>query len=117
MGSMTDTKTPGQRFVQLLNDGLAKGLAWDSDELVVLTLIEESADCAELLKTLMAVELAKPDPSAHRCCELAAEIRQLRASIAKMAASLNPTAEPVKSAQHVAAANSRWSRAAGRAPY
>ena len=62
MGSMTDTKTPGQRFVQLLNDGLAKGLAWDSDELVVLTLIEESADCAELLKTLMAVELAKPGP-------------------------------------------------------
>ena len=100
----------------MLNDGLATGLAWDADELVVLTLIEESADCAESLKTLLAAEMAKPEVSSHRCAELVGEIRQLHAQIAKMAASLNPEVETAKSVQHVAAANSRWNRL-GRAPY
>jgi hypothetical protein len=100
--------TPGKRLVALLNEGLPKGVAWDADERVVLTLIEDSADCAESLRTLLAAELAKPEVSAHRCCELAGEIRQLRASIAKMAASLDPEMETAKSLRHVHAANSRW---------
>lgn len=77
---------------------------------VVLRLIEESRDRVAVLSGLLDAEVAHPEPNAHRCCELAAEIRQLQAQIAKMIATgLDPRMEvQAKSMRHVHAANARW---------
>jgi hypothetical protein len=68
--------TGGQRLVQMLNKGLPRNVEWDAGERVVLTLIEQSGDRVEVLKTLLDAEMAKPEVAAHRVCELAAEVRQ-----------------------------------------
>ncbi len=98
----------GRRLVQTLNEGLARNVEWDASERVVLTLIEDSADRAETLRTLLAAEMGKPEVAAHRVCELAGEIRQIQAQIAKMVASLDPEMVQAKSVRHVHAANARW---------
>jgi hypothetical protein len=106
---MTDI-TPGRRLVQILDAGLAPNAEWDAGERVVLTLIEQSADRVAVLKTLLDAETAKPEVAAHRVCEVAGEIRQAEAAIAKMVASLDPEMETAKSMRHVHAANARWHR-------
>ena len=50
----------------------------------VLELIEQPADRIEVLKSLLDAEMSKPEVAAHRVCELAGEIRQAEAAIAKM---------------------------------
>src|ERR1700754_559904 len=104
---MADT-TVGRRLVQTLSAGLPRNVEWDANERVVLELIEQSADRAEVLKTLLDAEMGKPEVAAHRVCELAGEIRQSEAAIAKMVASLDPEMETAKSMRHVHAANARW---------
>ena len=89
----------------MLDEGLAPNVEWDAAERVVLTLIEQSADRIAVLKTLLDAEMAKPEVAAHRVCELAAEIRQAEAAIAKMAKSLDPEMVQAKSMRHVRAAN------------
>ena len=82
---------------------------WTANERAVLGLISDHADRVEVLKELQAVELAKPEVSAHRVCELAAEVRTTQAAIAKMIASLDPEmVVQAKSARHQAAARARW---------
>jgi hypothetical protein len=102
--------TAGRRLVQVLDAGLAPNVEWDAGERVVLGLIEQSADRIEVLKSLLDAEMGKPEVAAHRVCELAAEIRQAEAAIAKMAKSLDPEMVQAKSARHVHAANARWHR-------
>ena len=102
--------TPGRQLIQLLDKGLPRGIEWTAAEKAVCGLIAETADLVETLRALLAVEVAKPEPAPHRCCELAGEIRQAQAQIAKMIASLDPemTREP-KSERHQRAARARWS--------
>ena len=100
--------TAGQRLVQILGEGLAPNVEWDAAERVVPTLVEQSADRTAVLQTLLDAEMANPEVAAHRVCELAAEIRQAEAAIAKMAKSLNPEMVQAKSMRHVRAANVRW---------
>jgi hypothetical protein len=78
-------------------------------ERVVLSLIAESADRAAVLAALLDAEVARPEPNAHRVCELAAEIRQLQAAAKIIATGLDPRMEnTAKSARHQHAANARW---------
>ena len=102
--------TAGKRLVQILDAGLPRNVEWDAGERVVLGLIEQSADRIEVLKTLLDAEMTKPEVAAHRVCELAGEIRQAEAAIAKMAKSLDPEMVQAKSMRHVHAANARWHR-------
>jgi len=95
---------------QILDEGLAPNVEWDAAERAVLTLVEQSADRTAVLQTLLDAEMAKPEVAGHRVCELAAEIRQAEAAIAKMAKSLNPEMVQAKSIRHVHAANARWHR-------
>ncbi len=103
-----DATTAGQRLVQTLDEALAPNVEWDASERVVLTLIEDSADCVAVLETLLDAEAGRPELAAHRVCELAAEIRQLQAAIAKMVGTLDPVMEQAKSMRQVHAANARW---------
>jgi hypothetical protein len=102
--------TAGQRLVHMLNEGLAPNVEWDAGERVVLTLIEHSADRVEVLKTLLDAEVGKPEVAAHRVCELAAEIRQAEAAIAKMAKSLDPEMVQAKSNAARTRRDARWHR-------
>ncbi len=73
---------------------------------------------AAALQRLPATELAKPLPSSRKATELAGEIRQLEATVVKLVGMLvpDPPAEagPPKSAQHQAAARTRWDRSSHR---
>lgn len=106
---MSDTITAGQKLVALLDEGLPNGIIWKASERALLGLIEATADRVEVLKGLLAAELAKPDRSAHRCCEVAAEIRQAEAQTARLVASLDPEmVMEAKSVRHQTAARARW---------
>jgi hypothetical protein len=109
---MNSTDTAGHRLVALLDTGLPSGIVWKASERAVLGLIEATADRVETLKGLLAAELASPDRSAHRCCEVAAEIRQAEAQTARLVASLDPEmVMEAKSVRHQAAAHARWNGA------
>ena len=69
----------------------------------MLGLIRDSAGRVEVLKGLLAAELASPERSAHRCVEVAAEIRQAEAQMARLVASLDP--EMVMEAKSLAASD------------
>jgi hypothetical protein len=113
--------TAGKRIRRTLDKALltrnGKRANWDETELVVLDLIESAADRAELLRALFAAELSKPEISTRRVTEVAAEIRQCEANVAKMVASLDPKAQKQahKSPQHQAASHARW-HPAGQTP-
>ena len=87
---MKSSETAGQRLVKLLDEGLPSGIVWTAKEQAALTLIEAAADRIETLKALLAAETAKPEVVAHRVCELAGEIRQSEAAIAKLVSGLDP---------------------------
>lgn len=110
---MTARKTPktaGKRLISTLNRALAPGAQWLETEQVVLDLLESTADRAAVLQELFDVETSKETVSTRRVTELAAEIRQLQAGIAKMIATLvpDPAAVVPKSRQHQKAAMARW---------
>ena len=106
---MSNTETAGQKLVAMLDGQLPTGVEWTPKELAVRGLIAETADDIVTLKKLQAAELAKPDCSTHRCAELAGEIRQARAAIVKMVASLDPEmVMQAKSVRHQNAVNVRW---------
>ena len=93
----------------MLDEGLPPGIEWKSSEGAVLKLIEATANRIEVLEELLAAELAKPDRSAHRCVEVAAEIRAAEAQTARLVASLDPEmVMEAKSVRHQAAAYARW---------
>jgi hypothetical protein len=114
--------TAGKRIRRTLDKALltrnGKTASWVETELVVLDLIESAADRAEQLRSLFAAEMVKPEISTRRVTEVAAEIRQCEANVAKMVASLDPKAqrEQHKSPQHQAASNSRWHPPQGTPP-
>jgi hypothetical protein len=111
-GWMSNALTAGQRLVRTLDESLTPNIEWTPSERAVLTLIEQAADRIETLKVLLDVEVARPEPAAHRCWELAGEIRQSENAVAKLIGSLDPmmTREP-KSERHQRAAYARWSGA------
>ena len=88
---------------------MPRGIEWTANERAVLALIEQAVDRIETLKALLATEAAKPEPAAHRCCELAGEIRQSENAVAKLIGSLDPEmAVQAKSVRHQRAAHARW---------
>jgi hypothetical protein len=104
---MRVSKTPGKRLVATLTGALAKGVEWTETEQVTLGLIAETADRAAVLNRLFAAEVDKPEVSTRRVTELAAEVRQCEANIARMISSLDPDmSRRPKSRQHQA--YSRW---------
>jgi hypothetical protein len=106
---MSNAKTAGQQLVALLDEGLPSGVVWTANERAILGLISDHADRVEVLKKLLASEVAAIDRSLHTCAELAAEIRMAQAAIAKMIASLDPEmVVQAKSVRHQAAAHARW---------
>jgi hypothetical protein len=74
-------------------------------------------DRAAALQRLLDAELAKPLPSSRKATELAAEIRQLEATVVKLVGMLAPdpdvSAAP-KSLPHQRAARARWDRRSHR---
>jgi hypothetical protein len=102
-------KTAGQQLVASLDEGLPSGVIWKASERALLGLISDTADRVEVLKGLLTAELAKSDRSAHRCVEVAAEIRAAEAQTARLVASLDPEmVMEAKSVRHQAAARARW---------
>ena len=102
--------TPGKRLIKTLNAALPDDCEWSETERVALVLIEAGADRLAVLRRLFDDEVAKPVPS-RRAVELAAEVRQLEAQIAKLVGSLVPDpgdGPPTKSWRHQQAALSRW---------
>jgi len=103
------SNTAGQKLVALLDEGLPNGIVWTAKERATLGLISDTADRVEVLKKLLASEVAAIDRSPHTCAELAAEIRMAQSAIAKMVASLDPEmVVAAKSVRHQAAARARW---------
>jgi hypothetical protein len=103
------SNTAGQKLVALLDKGLPSGVVWTANEQATLGLISDTADRVEVLKKLLASEVASIERSMHHCAELAAEIRMGQAAIAKMIASLDPEmVVQAKSVRHQAAARARW---------
>ena len=106
---MNIQKTAGQKLRALLDEGLPAGIEWKASERALLTLIAATADRIGTLEELLAAELAKPDRSAHRCVEVAAEIRAAESQTARLIASLDPEmVMEAKSVRHQAAAHARW---------
>lgn len=109
---MRTPKTAGKRLIETLNAALpvrnGKQAKWTAHELVVLGLIEDSADRVEVLKRLFDAEVAKDQVSTRRVTELSAEIRQHEVNIGKWTASLDIDMSQVKSSRHQHAANVRW---------
>ena len=109
---MNTPKTAGRQLVELLGTQLPNGVVWSAKEKATLAQIEATADEIEVLKELLAAEIANPERSSHRCAELAGEVRMARAAIVKMTALLDPEmVVQAKSIQHQNAARSRWSGA------
>jgi hypothetical protein len=76
-----------------------------------LGLVEKAADRAAVLRELFEIETALQQVSTRRITELAAEIRQTEATIAKLVGQLVPdpsAAQPPNSRQHQRAAMARW---------
>jgi hypothetical protein len=102
-------ETAGKQLRKLLDEGLPNGIIWKASERALLGLIEAAADRVEVLKDLLTAELAKPERSAHRCVEVAAEIRAAEAQTARLVASLDPEmVMEAKSVRHQNAARARW---------
>lgn len=84
-------------------------MEWTEREALVLGLIEAAGDRLAVLERLFDAEVSKVEPSSRRVTELAAEIRQTEANIAKWSAELDPyMARQPKSKQHQSAAYTRW---------
>jgi hypothetical protein len=82
---------------------------WTEREALVLGLIEAAGDRLAVLERLFDAEVSKVEPSSRRVTELAAEIRQTEANIAKWSAELDPyMARQPKNKQHQSAAYTRW---------
>jgi hypothetical protein len=115
---MTTRQTPGRRLKRLLDAALADGCSWTEQEQVAIDKAVRAQDRAAALQRLLDAELAKPLPSSRKATELAGEIRQLEATVVKLVGMLvpDPPAEvgPPKSAQHQAAARTRWDRRSHR---
>ena len=106
---MTARRTAGKRLVATLNKSLATGCEWDEVEQVTLGLIESAVHPAEALKAHLAVELGKSEMT-RRGVEIAAEVRQTEANIARLVGQLvpDPAAVALKSGQHQRAALNWW---------
>lgn len=111
---MTARLSAGKRLVRAIEKALPPGWEFDEADRLVLAEIESAETRRAALIALFESETARPSPSAHKTVALAAEVRQLSAQIEKWVnALLSATEEPpVKSWQHVKAAQSRWSRGA-----
>ncbi len=111
MASRTVRNSAGKRLRRTLNATLQPETEWTESESITLDILEAAADRVAALHVLLDVEMVKEPVSTRRVTELAAEVRQHEAAIAKMVASLDPNMEQAKSQRHVAAAaNARWSR-------
>lgn len=116
---MSTELTPGRRLRKALDAAVQEaGMEWSPTDLAVsLPAVEDTADRLAELKRHLAAQLAKSEPSL-RAVQLATEVRQTDAQLAKMVRDLGIDAddEPAapKSAQHQAAARTRWDRRSHR---
>ncbi|OHT82789.1 hypothetical protein [Mycobacteroides saopaulense] len=118
---MTTRLTPGKRLRRTLDAAVAeRELDWSPTDLAVaLPMIEATADRIEVLRGKFADESDRDGPLAVRAVQLAAELRQLEAQLARMVTALGLDDDgedetPPKSARHQAAALSRWDRRSHR---
>lgn len=118
---MTTRITPGKRLRRTLDAAVEESdRAWSPTDLAVtLPMIEATADRIEVLRGKFAAESDRDGPLAVRAVQLAAELRQLEAQLARMVAALGIDDEdeddtPPKSARHQAAARTRWERRSHR---
>jgi hypothetical protein len=105
---MKSTLTAGQKLVEMLGTQVPNGVVWSAKEKAVLGQIEATADEIEVLKELLAAEVASPERSSHRCAELAGEIRMARAAIVKMTDLLDPEMIVQAVGQTSERGNARW---------
>jgi len=105
--------TPGKTLREALTRQLGPHMEWDESELATLSMIEAAADRLAVLRSRFDAASKDPDTSASALAALAAECRLSEVTIAKWAASLDPSDEQAKSMRHVAAANARWHRNSG----
>jgi hypothetical protein len=114
---MTTRNTPGRRLKRLLDSALADGCSWTEQETVAIDKACRAEDRAAALQQLLDAELAKPLPSSRKATELAAEVRMLETAVVRLVGSLVPDPDVAavhKSAQHQAAARTRWDRRSHR---
>lgn len=119
---MTTRITPGKRLRRTLDAAVEESdRAWSPTDLAVtLPMIEATADRIEVLRGKFAAESDRDGPLAVRAVQLAAELRQLEAQLARMVAALGIDDDededdtPPKSARHQAAARTRWERRSHR---
>lgn len=117
---MTTRLTPGKRLRRTLDAAVAgRELDWSPTDLAVtLPMIEATADRIEVLRGKFADESDRDGPLAVRAVQLAAELRQLEAQLARMVIALglddDDEDDTPKSARHQAAARSRWDRRSHR---
>lgn len=118
---MTTRLTPGKRLRRTLDAAVSeRELDWSPTDLAVaLPMIEATADRIEVLRSKFADESDRDGPLVVRAVQLAAELRQLEAQLARMVTALGLDDEdddetPPKSARHQAAARTRWDRRSHR---
>lgn len=117
---MTARITPGRRLRRALDGAVAaRELEWSATDLAVtLPMIESTADRIDMLRGKLDAEARRDGPLAVRAVQVASELRQLEAQLARLVASLGLDDEddepPVKSAQQQAAARTRWDRRSHR---
>lgn len=117
---MTSRITPGKRLRRDLDTAVReRGLEWsETDTAVALPTIEATADRIEVLRSKFGDEAQRTGPLAVRAVQLAAELRQLEAQLARFVAALGldeDDEEPAaKSPRHQAAARTRWDRRSHR---
>lgn len=103
-------KTAGDRVVDALAAGLEPGVLWTEKDILTLDFIRVQTDRTVVLRGLLDAETVKVPVSTRRVAELAAEVRQLEANVAKLVSGLVIDVDdvPVKSARHQYAARVRW---------
>lgn len=117
---MTTRLTPGRRLRRDLDAAVAgRGMEWSETDLALtLPTIEVTRDRIEALRDKFADEVARDGSLAVRAVQLASELRQLEAQLARLVASLGLDEDddpgPPKSPRHQAAANTRWDKRSHR---
>jgi hypothetical protein len=110
-------KSPGQELRVSLPGTLPPGMVWTAQELQTLDSIQDAADRLTPLRARFRKLAADPKSTESQLATIQSALHQLESDLFRWINKLDPTQEVVKSARHVHAANSRWSRTSGRAPY
>lgn len=92
-------------------------LVWTAQELQTHDSITDAADRLTPLRARFRKLAADPTSTESQLATIQSALHQLESDLFRWINKLDPTQEVVKSQRHVHAANTRWSRTSGRAPY